>query len=515
MKKISFYILLSIILGTSAGCSDWLDVDPIDKTKESTQYSTEEGIQSALNGLYRTMASEALYGGNLTQTAIEAMSNRYFYLETHANTYDIPRRVKNFSLYNYTTSTEVENEFNSVWKNGYEFAFRINNFLRGMNKETSGISKDKKSIFLGEAYGMRAYIHFDLFRIYGPIYSTAAATDKTIPYNNLNLEGKYDEVMATLINLSAENFIKTLLEDIEKAESYLDMVDPVVRDFDTAITNKLEDHFYRNRNRRMNFYAVRALKARVLQYIGKSAEAAAIASEILDLNKFKWVDSPSSGSNYTLFSEVIFGFNNLDFYLKAEKFYQSSDAQRAYLMASTVHKAIFDLDNDNRKDFWKSPGINISSKVPVGVDNVYYMKRYDKSSSDTYPAGDDFQPLIRLPEMLYIIIENEINEGNYETALNMFNTHLERRKVSALYRLKQANNPDIKNDAVDYGKNELMSHMRKEYYREFAGEGQIFFFSKRLNNEDMLNCNTGKFDQLSKTQKDVYVVPIPKQETNY
>ena len=72
----------------------------------------------------------------------------------------------------------------------------------------------------------------------------------------LNHVGYEEDVYST-----ADEYLDYLLEDIREAERLL-ATDPILSD-DSAISKELISDFYKNRNRRMNYYAVKALEARV------------------------------------------------------------------------------------------------------------------------------------------------------------------------------------------------------------------------------------------------------------
>ena len=66
MKKIYFNIISLMMAAISfSSCSDWLDINPSDEIKEEFLFNNGDGFQTALNGIYRQMASFSLYGSNL------------------------------------------------------------------------------------------------------------------------------------------------------------------------------------------------------------------------------------------------------------------------------------------------------------------------------------------------------------------------------------------------------------------------------------------------------------------
>lgn len=78
MKKIYFNIISLMMAAISfSSCSDWLDINPSDEIKEEFLFNNGDGFQTALNGIYRQMASFSLYGSNLTWGIVDAWGQAY------------------------------------------------------------------------------------------------------------------------------------------------------------------------------------------------------------------------------------------------------------------------------------------------------------------------------------------------------------------------------------------------------------------------------------------------------
>lgn len=522
MKKNLVYLISALfcfsILITS--CNDWLDVQPIDKSIEKNQFSTEAGVLSVLEGLYKGMATTTLYGGNLSQTTIDAMANRFFYESRSENASTTSAIVMyNFSQFNYTASSS-EGTIQSIWSSMYNLAFRVNNYLNALEASSAPIAKDRKELITGEAYAIRAYLHFDLFRLFGPIYSNGNLDEEYIPYNTLIPENDHFEIdLIAYGNVTMRAYFEQLIKDIETAERLMKDNDPIVTDYATAVTQVLEDgasKHYQNRNRRLNYYAVRALKARVLQYQGKIDEAATIAQEILDIEDLVWTPSDvntsvTNGYDYTYFYEVLFGLDNQAIYKNGTDYYQRTRGQENYSTTSRVYNTIYSLENDNRTTMLEK-GVSITDAAGnLGFMETYRFRRYCYEYDDAYkyPAGNFFQVLIRKSELLYIVAESYIEKGNYGDAVELLNDLLDKRNVSLSYRLGGDNNTTLVND-----KKSLIDFIRMEYYREFSSEGQVFFFSKRHALTDLLDGREGKIIDLDNPTK-AYTFPIPKAEVNF
>ena len=93
-------------------------------------------------------------------------------------------------------------------------------------------------------------------------------------------------------------------------------------------------------------------------------------------------------------------------------------------------------------------------------------------------------PAIRIAEMYYIAAE-VLKETDMPAALELLNTLRAHRGLT-----------DLKN----LSKEELQQELEKEYYREFIGEGQVFFYHKRMNTKMIATANA------------VYELPMPDDE---
>jgi hypothetical protein len=509
-KKIHIALFFLIIVAFTS-CNDWLDVSPTDKMLEKQQYASEENINSATNGLYRQLTSENLYGGQLTQTTLELMAHYYTY---SPNSITDPTYINFYELghYNYTSGNTAP-MFAAIWKEAYQTILHINSFMKGVKESTAVMPQAHKNILLGEAYGMRAYIHFDLFRIYGPIYRDRTDA-KVLPYNEkteitLNHTG-YEETEYS----TAEEYMKLVLEDLATAGALLESNDPIVTEPSSSITDVLSGtDFYRNRNRRMNYYAVKALEARVRQYIGEEEEAAEAAKVVTDQmgNVFNWAvaNSVDADYNYIFFNEVIFGINNLDMSSRAKKYYLGSNMGSSYVVDHNhLLKNIFgDYDNaslgsilDSRARQWSASNVK-ASPFGYSTEGSYISNKYTTISTKK-PAIADLQVLMRVSEMYYIQAEVALKAGAPEIAINILNDILLKRGLTVDDLLKKTST-----------NTEILSYIEREYYREFFGEGQVFFFHKRHKSTKIFN-GYGEGTTNITIPAATYVIPIPDEEKN-
>ena len=147
--------------------------------------------------------------------------------------------------------------------------------LNNIDKSVGVLPEAESRMLRGEMLAVRAYLHFDMLRLFGPVYKLnpdAAA----IPYN------ESEKVMALPL-LSADSVIhEKILRDLDEAESLLADSDPVIANGPMASLEDDQDVYVRYRQLRMNYYAVVALKARVYLYAGEQGNALAAARKLLE-----------------------------------------------------------------------------------------------------------------------------------------------------------------------------------------------------------------------------------------
>ena len=516
MKRNISHLLYIVAIGFFTSCSDFLDVAPKDKVLEEDQYKTEAGIHGALNGLYRQLISTSLYGANLSQTALDAMGHFYTYPPSQPSGNKLSATL--FFLCNGRSEEygAAESIFADIWKSGYNTLLNINYFLKSMEGSTAVIGSNNKDVLMGEAYGLRAYLHFDLFRLFGPRWEDRSNINKILPYSRttdmiLNHVGYEEDVYST-----ADEYLDYLLEDIREAERLL-AADPILSD-DSAISKELISDFYKNRNRRMNYYAVKALEARVLQYIGDYKNAAIAAKVVTDQigekgKVFSWtnVTTVLANMDYSFFNEVVFGINNPDMLSNYNSFYNKTDINDLYAVdRDNLVQNIYSGFGDNLKAIidvrarqWTESNDQGGSSVSYSQNGTYISNQFNISANSNLPALVDFQPLIRVTEMYYIQAEAALKDGDKKTAAELLNTVSSHRGIpeTSFYYLTE-------NDMDE----QFYSHIESEYYKEFYGEGQVYFYHKRMKSDQMFPGYGGT--SVAVNASAMYNIPIPNIETD-
>jgi hypothetical protein len=174
MKKLSIYLCLLPLLGAFSACEKWLDVKPADKFLEDQVFSSPIRVYQALNSNYLLMAKSNLYGATLTSVVPEILAQSYN-VSTIATGQGASYSSTN--QYSYGILPTVTN----LWGDAYKVIGSANSFLQNMDKYKGVVTAWEDSLLRGEAIAIRAYVHFDLLRLYGPIYSTADSINSLFP----------------------------------------------------------------------------------------------------------------------------------------------------------------------------------------------------------------------------------------------------------------------------------------------------------------------------------------------
>lgn len=162
MNKYKLALLLIIPLLCCTSCEEWLKVDSEDRIMEDALYSNENGFRTALNGIYIDLLNSSLYGQTLTTTTFDVLAQYYDTskpLNTHAYVL----------LANYDHQ-KMKDAVSNTWAKGYALIGNINTLLEHCEKNRNVLSDKGYHIIKGEALALRAMLHFDLLRIFGPIY---------------------------------------------------------------------------------------------------------------------------------------------------------------------------------------------------------------------------------------------------------------------------------------------------------------------------------------------------------
>ena len=288
-----------------------------------------------------------------------------------------------------------------------------------------------------------------------------------------------------------------------KAESLLKDNDPVFQYSFTALnsgSSSSVDDFMLYRQSRMNYWAVKALEARMYRYLGDDANAYRAAREVIDATLDGNPVMTMSGtqdfaSGYKLCpNECLFYLSKYDVMDYSQEFLvggssTSFDERNNLGLTSAMHTELFSTVNPNSNNragnCWRNNVPNSGGQM-MSVCMKYYWNT-DVSNAMLYYQ---IIPMLRMSEVYLIAMESttDLNEAN-----SLYNTYMLAHNVPNMPSFTSAD--DLKDFIVD------------EYRREFYAEGQMFYTYKRLNSTSML----WRDEPVGESE---YILPLPTTEYN-
>ena len=283
IKNILKSLILIVTLNfTASSCADWLKVDMEDGSLNES------------------------YGNVLSMGVIDVMAQYYNVPANGTHPYKI------YANYSYQDKS-FETTSSTIWKHLYGLIANINVLIEHCDEPESVLSARYYPIVKGEALALRAMIHFDLLRLYGPIYSSQTESSSAIPY--LDVPNNKDIVSI----LSAKEVCGKILRDLNEAAELL-KDDPVRTD--GVQTDDAEENpnpvYLRYRQYRLNYYAVQGLLARLHMWMGNKTDAhncvTTLLAEVEEKQTFPWVTkaaaTSTSAPDRVFSTEVMFGLYN-------------------------------------------------------------------------------------------------------------------------------------------------------------------------------------------------------------
>lgn len=471
------YLYLSALLSSFlfASCGNWLDVLPKSETDEKEMFETANGYYSSLTGVYINMGSSELYGANLTLTLTEPLGQQYSVNESE------PEREK-WKNFDYTT-TEAQNNLLKVWSKMYNNIVNCNLLISHLREEERTLFEaGVKETLLGEALGLRAYMYFDLVRMFNASLSVDPNSQK-VPY-------KTDFGLTIGTSFTTSEVLKYILDDLTEARELLKNHDPIVTD-----KSYRDKYLNYSRNQRMNYYAVCGLMARACLWQGDYRQAYDNANLVINSGKFRFIEENEITetdlygnelkSDRLFVPELLFG-------LYTESILEVSRTRYEGLSRDFIQSTDCYTHGDLRLTAWHAD--NRLNKINL----IKYKRSSSSENSDHY--GDPLVPMLKLGEMYLIASEAALNDPSInEDPRELLNTFKQNRKAT-----------EVALNATD---DEIADEITHEYICEFRGEGQLFWYYKRINKNAIDNGNyLGTTIQIDPK---VYTFPLPQYEIDF
>lgn len=473
MKVISIISTIFILALTS--CNSWLDITPKDTVDEDKLFVTGDGYRNVLNGVYSQMASTSMYGQELSWGMLDVLAQLY-----QSRGFSSGSTYYKFFTYNYSdkyTKPKIE----AIWSQAYNSIANCNSLLSKIDETDSTLFRalnHEKLLIKGEALALRAFLHFDMLRLFAPA-PDAQDSKNYIPYFTV-----YPSTFEP--DRTVKEVLEFAIKDLEEAKNLVAPHDTIdwrymLTDnhriyYNGTDTEANQDLFFKNRGYRMNYLAICALLARVYNYMGEFdaayyQKAYNIAEHVLTFNL-----TPDASQSHLLFTsyidtetnkkryeEVLFCLSNRKLLENYEYLTTTNGRERInlYLQATST------LFDDNADARW------IYTTEASGRNQICTKNIVPKGAMGKYVYCEDMLPMIRISELYYIQAEYLMRQGDKTGAIDKIDVVRKARNC----QIGSAGAMAKKITDLESFKKEVA----KESLREFMQEGQAFFYYKRFN----------------------------------
>jgi hypothetical protein len=376
MKHINYikHFLAAFLLSCLCACEKFIEAaPPTDQLTTQAVFSNDESAIAAIRGLYSEITKNNVYIGHGAMSVYPALSADE--LNTNSG---------NPSEIAFVNNAIPVNSFpllTNIWQKGYYHIYQANAILANLSNSTT-ISPAVKDQLSGEAKFFRAFFHFYLVNMFGPV-PLAMSTD----YRN----------NASIARTDTSKVYQQIVADLLDAQKLVSINYPT--------SEKV----------RVNKWAVSAFLSRVYLYLkdwtqAENQSSAVINSGVYNLSSLSNTFVPNNSEAILQFIPPITqiwntseGFSFLPF---------SSFASPSYSLTNSLIGSI--EPGDERKTNW------INSLV-IGSTTYYYPFKYKIKSVAAGAPKTEYSVVLRLAEQYLIRAEARANLNNLTGAQSDLN----------------------------------------------------------------------------------------------
>ncbi len=364
MKKSILYNLLfsvAVLLGLSA-CDDFLDITPTGKVIPSTG----EDFRQLITGVYAEVPRDrGLTTFRTDEVTLDKGSTESVDLDSYLDIW----------TWNDTDPSETTATFG--WREYYHVIY-IANYIIAHQGEITAIKADERNQLVGEAYMLRAYMHFLLVNLYAAPYTHCnPELTKGVPI-------KLDtDINSVLTRSTVAAVYQQVLGDIAQAKNYLNV-----------------EEWPEGNTYRFNVLSAEALLARTYLYMGRWADAYSSAQKVLAAH--------GELEDMTVSKVLPNNYQSVEAILSLEL-----NMPTMYLKAGRVNPDLLQLykAGDQRKSkFYKAQTASIWNCLKGGTEEwrctfrtaEFYLIAAEAALEDGDPATDPRAPLLTLMKKRFL-----------------------------------------------------------------------------------------------------------------
>ncbi|MGN0202732.1 MAG: RagB/SusD family nutrient uptake outer membrane protein [Candidatus Cryptobacteroides sp.] len=473
IRNIIISIAAAAMTAASVSCESFLDMQPSSSANAEGAISTPSDATALIRGVMRNMTATSTYGRNI-----------FLYADAKGGDltiYSVGRGADDLYRFQHSATTGT---YSAFWSNLYSYIMNMNSAISEIEKLEAGGASGFDNV-KGQAYLLRAMFYFDLVRLYGLPYNYKPDS-YGVPSITEVLAFNARPTRATV----KENYAQ-IVADLEKAVSLLGGSNPATMP---------------------NYYAAKALQARVYLFMEDYANALAAAGEVIGSGKYSlysnsewassWAEGPGKESIFVLGIDSVSdnGTSSLGYYYLPRKYKNASTAMGWFFASDYFLARLGEDPDDVRWGVMESDEYAADFKVDHRGSCLKYSW-YDSSAGKITTANSI--TLIRLSEMYLIAAEAALHTGDKAAAADYLNAI---RKRSP--NLEAADASTVSDDLI-------LSERSKELF----GEGHRFFDMMRLGktvefNDDLMDINVTRRGKTIDRTDGMIVLPISQDEMN-
>ncbi|KPK84560.1 MAG: hypothetical protein AMS27_09510 [Bacteroides sp. SM23_62_1] len=469
MRNKLYLLIIIIVTLTAASCENFLDQMPSSALPAQEAIQTVEDLHTAVNGVYDRLNSFDYYSGDFIPLGDLRGDDMTFNAALNAN------QISPVARYQYDkNSTYAEN----FWSAPYVSIGRINDVLSVAINVTVEIGEeDQYDDLIGQLYGLRALCHFDLARMFCQLPTalhdgvTMDSPDSGIPIADRVFEIDYKPVRNTL-----QETYDFILADFDGAIEKLDPAPDITMSYGL-----------------INIWAVKALKARTLLYLGNYAQALSTAEDVIS-------NAGSSGYRLAEITEYYDMWENVsqpEFLFEVATsvqynaqrnsigYYSDPDGYGEFSLTNEFATWLISFNTDIRS-------LMTSQKVnDQGFGRGYYSNKYPGREGNLYVNN---AKVIRMAEVYLIASEAAFHDADQTKAMQYINDLRAKRLT-------------VPNPYTTLTLDNILNERRKELFAEGHRSWDMWRNQRSLINRDF-STDPVNYDNYRT------LVAIPQRETD-
>lgn len=378
----SSFLMLILCSFLLLGCESFVEIDPPNnQITGELVFEDPSTVNAALAEIYSQLRGSALTNGGT--------SGLSYLMGHYADELDLfstgQPEVQTFYENNVLPTSSI---VSNLWNSSYNLIYSANTIIEGVENSQSLTQEDKEQ-FLGEAYFLRAFIHFYLMNLFGDI-----------PYVN-STDYVLNSNISRLVEIDLFDHIK---EDLLLSKSLLST---------TIATSKS----------RPNQWVSSALLARVYLYeenwdMARSESTEIISSGAYELNNdITQVFLKNSSETLWQFDTRVEGNNTVE-------------AMTYIFVSAPPPNTAVSPELINSFEAGDARFSNWLGEVSDGTNSWYYAYKYKINTTSS--STEECSIVMRLAELYLIAAEANAQLGNTSDALNYLNSLRTRAALPSL-----------------------------------------------------------------------------------